>query len=231
MRSPMPALLGDDAMTDVVDIFDEFKQEFRRAGFADPRPFLAMASADDRRALSALIDAYLEAAPPASVGDAAYADSVARRLVDALDQVAADSAGLWPRVLPLLRKRTQLRRKDVVARLTSELGLEGGEDLVKTAFHDMESGRLDSEDVQLPVLEALGRMLGESAETLHTLGRRLGPPHQQLVRPEAFARAGNAIFNAVAVSGDDGPPVEDPRRQQLERRVNALFRGGGAREA
>jgi hypothetical protein len=215
-------------MTDVMELFDEFKRECKRARFADPRPFLAKASADDRPTLSALIDAYLEAAPPTPTDEAAYANSAAKRLVKALDQVAGESTGLWPRALPLLRKRAGLRRKDVVERLTKELDLEGGEDLVGAAFHEMESGFLDSEDVQTPVLEALGRMLGESADTLGSLGRRLGPARARIGPVSAFARRSDTAVHAPASRARE-PQTVDPRRRRLERRVDDLFRGGGGR--
>lgn len=211
-------------MTDVIELFDEFKQEFKRAGFADPQRFLAKATADERATLSALIDAYLEQAPAASSDEAAYAGSAARRLVNALDH--AESGGLWPRALPLLRKRAQLQRKDVVERLTKELRLDGGEDLVKGAFHEMESGLLDSENVQPPVLEALARMLGESAETLRNIGRRLGPPRSRTGAAAAFARESDSVFHPLPTSR--GEESRDPKRLELERRVDELFRGGGA---
>lgn len=217
-------------MTNVIDLFDEFKSEFKRVGYADPGQYLTRAADDDRAMLSALIDAYLEAAPPASSDEAAYADSAAKRLVNALDQVARESSGLWPRALPLLRKRAHLRRQDVVARLTTELGLEGGQDLVKAAFHEMESGMLDSDDVQPPVLEALGRMLGESAETLRSLGRRLGPPRPAVGPTVAFARGDESVFHSLAAARGEEPQTTDPGRGQLERRVDELFRGGGVYE-
>lgn len=217
-------------MTNVIDLFDEFKSEFNRVGYADPGPFLMRAADDDRTMLSALIDAYLEAAPPASSDEATYAASAAKRLVSALEQVAGESSGLWPRALPLLRKRAHLRRQDVVARLTTDLGLEGAEDLVKAAFHEMESGILDSESVQPPVLEALGRMLGESAETLRSLGRRLGPPRPAVGATVAFARGDESVFHSLAAAGGQERQTADPKRGQLERRVDELFRGGGVYE-
>lgn len=213
-------------MTDVMELFDEFKQEFKREGFADPRPFLDQVASEDRATLLALIDAYLEVVPPASADEAAYVASAAKRLVSALDEVDVEGSTMWSRVLPRLRRNKDLSRRDVVAQLASELGLDGGEDLVKAAFHDMESGLLDSDDVQAPVLEALARMLGESADSLRVWGRRFGAPRPTAGAAAAYARETGPAFHSLA-SKKTQSEAEDPHRRQLERRIDELFRGGG----
>jgi hypothetical protein len=212
-----------------MDLFDEFKQAFKREGFADPRPFLDRAAADERDLVSALIDAYLEEMPVRVSDVSAYEKSVASQLARALDHLEDETTGHWARVLPLLRKRARLRRRDVVAQLTKELGLEGGEDLVKEAFHDMESGFLGSDDVQPPVLDALAKILGETADALRTWGRRPGSSDRVMPTATAFARDGGDPSYSRG-SSERERPANDPSRQQLERRVAELFRAGGAQE-
>src|SRR3954466_14775975 len=71
------------AMSDVEQVLREYIREHRAGGEADPLRFVARVDDPvDRRELEALIDAYLEHAPRASVAPAAMSAPAAEALVD-----------------------------------------------------------------------------------------------------------------------------------------------------
>src|SRR4051794_25202104 len=148
-------------MTDVQQLLEEFIAE-DRGGPADPSAYLARASGRERAELEALIDAYLARAPRRAFDRESFEASPAARVVASL----AGSSGTWPSLLPRLRDRARLRRAELVARLASELGVGGREAKVASYYHAMEQGTLAAFGVSDRVLEALGRIVGESAEAL-----------------------------------------------------------------
>jgi hypothetical protein len=162
-------------MSDVEQLLSEYIAAHRAHGDADPRDYLARVEGLDRRELAALIDAYLARAPRRDWDPQAYRDSGIERQVEALSRSLSGEAGLWPSLLPRLRTRARLRRIEVVGRLAAALGVEGREDKVGLYYHEMEQGSLASEGVSDSVLDALGRILGQSASALREAGRPLGP--------------------------------------------------------
>jgi hypothetical protein len=209
-------------MTDVDRLLADYIAEHRAGGEADPRQYLARASPAQRTELAALIDTYLAYAPRQPFGQAIFRGSTAERTVDELERAIAGQAGLWPAVLPSLRDRAGLKRSILVQRLASALGVSDREDRVARYYHEMEQGRLPAQGVSDRVLEALGQLVGETAQALREAGRALTPPgwgRATAVTP-AFARRAYAE-PGVGVS----PAAPTPPREEWDE-VDELFRGG-----
>jgi hypothetical protein len=198
-------------MTDVNRLLEEFIAA-DRAGVADPAEYLARAEGLDRAELEALIDAYLARAPRRAFDRAAFEASPAARAVASL----AGSSGTWPALLPRLRDRARLRRAELVARLAADLGVSGREAKVASYYHAMEQGTLPSAGVSQRVLEALGRLVGESADVLRRAGEATSAPPAG--GAPAFARKASAPAAAPAMRARVERPVRDE--------VDELFTSG-----
>lgn len=159
---------------DVKKLLSEYIAEHRAGGEADPVAFVERAQGADRNELAALIDAYLERSPGRDWDPAAYQGSEAERVADELGRSLLGTAGLWPTILPRLRKQARLTRGQVVERLSAALGAKGREEKVGGYYHGMEHGTLESSGVSERVLAALGEIYGTSAEKLREFGEPLG---------------------------------------------------------
>ncbi len=118
-----------------------------------------------------------------------------------------------------------MKRRDLAARLAAELELAGKEDRVREAYHEMETGQLGAEDVKWAVLEALGRILGQTPAALREMGRSFGPPPAMPGRRYAFGRtvAGAPVGETPVTAGETGTDREPDE-------VDYLFRGGAEDE-
>ncbi|WP_028062066.1 hypothetical protein [Solirubrobacter soli] len=188
-------------MTDVDALLADFIAA-DRSGVADPAPYLARVSGTDRVELEALIDGYLARAPRRAFDRGAFEASPAAGVVAALEG--------WPALLPRLRERARLRPAELVARLAAELGVGGREAKVGSYYGRMEAGTLPVSGVSNRVLEALGRIVGESAVVLRAAGTLAPPP------PPAPAVARMAAPAAAEFAG------AMPERDE----VDVLFTGG-----
>jgi hypothetical protein len=207
-------------MTDVNRLLEEFIAEDRAGAVADPAAYLARAAGVDRAELEALIDGYLARAPRRAFSRAAFeASPAAGRVVASL----AGSSGTWPSLLPRLRDRARLKRAELVARLASELGLGGREAKVASYYHAMEQGTLASSGVSDRVLEALGRIVGESAVALRAAGTLAPPPSPPAPAGAAFARVASPAPELMAAAAGRGR-VEGASPERDE--VDDLFTGG-----
>jgi hypothetical protein len=196
-------------MTDVDRLLSEFIAS-DRAGVADPAAYLAQVSGGERAELEALIDGYLARAPRRGFDRAAFEVSPARAVAEALDRSLSGSSGTWPALLPRLRDRARLRRAELVTRLADELGAGDREAKVAGYYHAMEQGTLPAAGVSDRVLEALGRIVGESAAALRAAGLSMTGPPAPPAAPAAFARLGapDEAFAAVAEAPAAPPPPE-----------------------
>jgi hypothetical protein len=171
-----------------------FIAEHRTGGDADPRAFLDRAPLEEQRELAALMDTYLASAPRQAFTQSAFAGSSAELTVDAIERCLAGQAGIWPSMLPRLRSLAGLRRSDLVTQLAAALGLSGHERKVGSYYHQMEQGLLPSAGVSDRVLEALGRIVGETTEALRDAGRSLaGPSGGRPGTNKTFARRGAGV--------------------------------------
>jgi hypothetical protein len=196
-------------MSDVERLLSEYIAEHREHGDADPRAYLEQVAGLDRCELAALIDAYLARAPRRDWDPQAFRESGTVRQVEALSRAVAGESGLWPSLLPRLRERARLRRTEVVGRLAAALGVAGREEKVGLYFHEMEQGSLPAEGVSDSVLEALGRILGETAAALRDAGRPLGPGGPSAAPPAAAAPPG-AAFTRTARAPEGMQPRDSP---------------------
>jgi len=209
-------------MSDVDRLFREYVAEHQAGGDADPSSFLLRASRDDRAELAALIDSYLIRAPRQQVDPDSFRGSPAERTVDELERVLGGQSGLWPALLPRLRERIGLKRSELVRQLAEGLGVGHRYEKVATYYHQMEQGLLPSSGVADRVLEALGRLVGETAQALREAGDSVGPPGAGAApAAPAFARHtySEAGMASPGTAGEAAPPEEWDE-------VDQLFRGG-----
>jgi len=209
-------------MTDVDRLLADYIAEHRAGGEADPREYLSRASPAQRTELAALIDTYLTHAPRQPFDQATFRGSSAERAVDELERAIAGQAGLWPAVLPTLRDRAGLKRSELVERLAAMLGVSDRKDKVAGYYHTMEQGRLPAEGVSDRVLEALGQLVGETAQALREAGRALTPAGQGPATAPTPAFARRAYAEPAAAESAAAPT---PSRAEWDE-VDELFRGG-----
>jgi hypothetical protein len=207
-------------MTDVDRLLADYIAEHRAGGEADPREYLSRAASEQRAELAALIDAYLARAPRQQFSEAAFRGSRAERTVDELERAIAGKAGLWPAMLPQLRDRAGLKRSELVERLASALGVGDRKDKVAGYYHEMEQGLLPAAGVSDRVLDALGRIVGETTQALRDAGRALTPSGEGPAVPAAaFARRAYA-----EPAGAPSPGTQPPASGEWDE-VDELFRG------
>src|SRR4051812_29268892 len=129
-------------MSDVDTLLQEYIEEHRSGGEADPLAYLDRTSGADRRELAALIDGYLARAPRSEWNREAYERSDAPELVEALSTSLRGVSGAWPSLLPRLRNRARIARAELVAELASRLGAQNQREKVERYYHQMETGQL-----------------------------------------------------------------------------------------
>lgn len=217
-------------MTSVDEIFAAFVREHRAGGEADPRTFIARAQNEaERRELIVLIEAYLQRSPGRRWDPEAFATSKAARVTDSIlaeweleGDREEESVG-WAELLPALRTRARIMRRELVARLAQALDASDQVEKVGDYYHRMELEELPVDGISNRVLEALGSILGESAETLRRAGR---------VR--SGGRAGpHVAFSRTAYPSEEHrePPTSpageyDAADTATRDRVDELFTGG-----
>ena len=214
-------------MADLERLFAEFVEAHLGGGDPDPWEYIGRLEGSDREELEELIDAYFMDAPPRPWDAEAFGGSEAERVVDALDRSFRGRAGLWPAVLPRLRDRARLKRRELVAKLAEALGVTDREEKVASYYHQMEQGLLPSAGVSGRVLEGLAKILGVSADSLRKAGQALraevGPADDAV-----FARTTQPSPEWQMEHAEAAPP---PAAAHAEREaewdeVDELFRGG-----
>ena len=203
---------------EIQKLLSEYIAEHRAGGEADPLAYLERADEGDRGELAALIDGYLARSPGREWDPDAYAGSAAERVADELGKALLGSSGLWPAILPRLRKQARLTRAQVVERLSAALGAAGREQKVAAYYHEMEQGSLDSQRrVRSGARGARRDLLDHGREAARdrragrrpaagrgrSAGPRDGPDHASLgrLRPR---RPGRAQIRAGGAGGGEG---------------------------
>jgi hypothetical protein len=207
-------------MTDVEQLLSEYKEAHRSGDDADPRPYLARASGTDRELLAALIDAYLERAPRRDFDAEAFQASPAAALAEGMHRSLAGASGMWPAVLPTLRTQARLRRAEVVAQLAARLGAQSQQEKVAGYYHQMEQGLLPESGVSDTVLEALGKIVGWTADSLRKAGQMPAPGPPRTDPGAVFART---HLSAAPPEGE-APAPGAPTGEEWDE-VDRLFRG------
>ena len=213
-------------MTNVDTLLKEYIAAHRAGDEADPRDWLMRVEGRERALLAAMIDGYLERAPAPEWDPEAFRQSGLAPLAERVDLALQGQAGTWPAVLPSLSHKARLKRSDLVARLAAALGVPDQQEKVGSYYHEMERGLLPAEGVHDRVLEALGPILGHSAEALRAAGRAIAPGAVGDVSgAAAFARETrpDPDFAAPAVSS---PPPSPAAGEDDWDEVDRLFRGG-----
>jgi hypothetical protein len=182
-------------MPDVDTLFRDYVAEHRAGGRADPSGYLEQLEGTDRRELAALIEGYLARAPGRAWDAGPYAGSPAERTARSIaakwdEWELADEPQPWTELLPALRNRARVKRRELVERLAEAIGFPADVERVGAYYHQMETGSLPSEGVSGRVLSALGELLGESAERLRAAGSAIGAgaDREQVASQVAFAR-------------------------------------------
>jgi hypothetical protein len=206
-------------MTDVDRLLSEYMAAHRAREDVDLGEYLAQVEGVDRKELAALIDAYLARAPRREFDAEAYRSSGLADGVERLGRSLTGASGLWPSLLPRLRNQARLKRAELVARLAAGLELPDREQKVADYYNQMEQGRLPAEGVSDRVLDALGRILGRSAEALREAGRSVAPGEAPAAAP-AFARMKQADELATASVAESLDAADEPWDE-----VDELFRG------
>src|SRR3954451_25050853 len=127
-------------------LLSEFIDAWTSGGRPDAEAYLARAEPSDRDVLEREIHTFLLHAPTPRYSDAARAAIRSEPLTRAISEMP-DEFGLWPTLLPSLRKRARLRRDELVAKLADVLGVSAGERKVARYYHGMEAGTLDPRGV------------------------------------------------------------------------------------
>ena len=210
----------------VEELLAEFRAGHERGEQVDLAALLERALADQRQTLADRIDHYLMDAPRRAWDPVAYEASMAKQSVDRVFESLEGVSGSWPELLPHLRNRARIKRRDLVERLAAALGVADRTERVAEYYNDMEHGRLPAAGVSERVFEALAAIVGSTAEAIRAAGAG--------ARPDAeggalFARKAlpNADFDLLHESSDAGsaapPPAAEPARRD---EVDELFTGG-----
>src|SRR4051794_37352322 len=129
--------------------------EFIDAWTSGQRPevdtYVARADEADRDVLEREIHTFLLHAPAPAYSDEARA-AIARDPLTRSISDMPDEFGLWPTLLPSLRKRARLRRDQLVAQLAEALGVSGQDRKIARYYHRMEAGTIEPSGVSVRVL-------------------------------------------------------------------------------
>lgn len=178
------------------EAIDMLLSEFIDAWNAGRRPlvtaFLQRAAPSERETLAARIEDWLLVAPTPGYRESALA-AIRREpaLVAALAEIGA-VPGLWPDLLPRLRERLGLKRREMAGRITSTFALKGQEERAERYLERMEQGDLDATLVSRRLLDALGSILGISGRDLARAG----------TLRSAAPTSGQALFRAGREPGE-----------------------------
>lgn len=198
-------------MIGVDEIFSRFVTAHRKAGDADPRPYLDELSGVDRLELMVRIDRFLETAPPPAFDAAAFArfraDPARQRLV--ADVLNAST---------LAELRAGTNKRKLATALAERLGLSGHEDTVRARYHDIEAGNVDPARVRVSVWEALSDALGTTVDRVRDAAEAAFPGG-------ASAPAAGFSFarHAYGPPASLGAPVADAPDEKSARIVDEAF--------
>jgi hypothetical protein len=212
-------------MADVDQLFQDFIEQDLAGSEPDVGSFLARVSGKERGELGQLIDAYLLEAPSRPWDPERFRDSATERMVERLDQSLRGHSGLWPSLLPRLRDRARLTRRQLTERLAAALGQAGREEKVASYYHQMEHGLLPAHGVSARVLEALSEIVGAPVDVLRRAGEAMLGEREELGPETAMARLAmpeEAYAEDRLPAGGPGPA---PREAEWDE-VDELFRGG-----
>jgi hypothetical protein len=174
-------------MADLDRLIDEFAADYEAGRPTDVAALLDRVPAEQRQELASRLDNLLMQAPRRRWDPAAYEGSLAQAAVERVYESIEGVSGTWPELLPKLRNRARIKRRELVERLAGSLGFDSGAEIEKVGgyYHRMEHGMLPAAGVSSRVIEALATIVDASAETIRSAGARAG---EQAADGAAFAR-------------------------------------------
>lgn len=199
--------------------------EFIDAWNAGRRPrveeYLDRATADEQAELAAQIEAFLDIAPTPDYSPETLEELMREPAVMATVEALQGRAGLWPSLLPRLRRRAKLRRDEVVEGIVERLGIQGQEEKAAQYVHELEAGTLETAGVSRRVIEALAGVLGASAEELERAADFRGFGTSGAAPAYLRGAADHLAASRVRGDRDELAPAPDEWDE-----VDRLFRGG-----
>jgi hypothetical protein len=211
-------------MAEPRELRDEFAAAYEAGEGPNPRDFVERASAEDRQETEALIDRYLMTAPRRKWDPVAYEHSLAKVAVDQVLESMEGVSGTWPELLPSLRKRARIMRRDLVERLARTLGFgeERQVEKIERYYNGMEHGLVPAAGVSARVIDALAGILGADAERIRQAGSR----------GQASPGEVDAVYARLAVADEAYADADAPAATPAERapeqpdEIDRLFTGG-----
>jgi hypothetical protein len=208
-------------------VLSEFIDAWNDGRRPDVKAYLERVDATQRDALADDIATFLTWAPEPDYDAAALGALEAEPIVAESMAAAGGQAGLWPSLIPRLRKRARLSVADLAGRLAETLALPSAA-TAKTATYltQMEHGELDPNRVSRRLLTALGSVLGIDGRELEAAGGLRGwsmPAAPATAAPmfRAEDQAAGAVRADLEVLAD---ALAAPGEEWDE--VDELFRGG-----
>jgi hypothetical protein len=211
---------------------DQLLNDFIEAWNAGTRPsvdeYIARAPEAEQTELAGLINSFLEIAPTPDYSAEQLAEIRADPTVKEIAELIESAGGLWPKLLPRLRKRAKLKREEVVASLANTFGLQGREDKIARYYHEMETGLLPSEHVSRKVLSALAGLFKVDVRELEESGS-FGI-EMPAVADVLYTRTDDSVHlealeRVEAQSEVRQSPGGPPEATEMDE-VDRLFRGG-----
>ena len=212
-------------MADLDRLLDDFAADYEAGRATDVAALLDGVPAEQRQELASRLDTFLMQAPRRRWDPAAYEGSLAQAAVERVYESIEGVSGTWPELLPQLRNRARIKRRDLVERLARSLGFESGAEIEKVGgyYHRMEHGMLPAEGVSGRVIEALATIVDASAEAIRSAGARAG---EQAAGGATFARTAfpDEDYPAEASLADADAPAAPGAPERDE--IDALFLDG-----
>jgi hypothetical protein len=212
-------------MADLDRLIDEFAADHEAGRATDLAALLDGVPADQRQELASRLDTYLMHAPRRPWDPAAYEGSLAQAAVERVYESIEGVSGTWPELLPQLRNRARIKRRELVERLAGALGFGSEAEIEKVEgyYHRMEHGMLPAEGVSSRVIDALATIVDASAEAIRAAGARGG---EQAAGGAAFARTAfpDEDYPVEARIADADAPAS-PGTAEHDR-IDALFLDG-----
>ena len=209
--------------TDRERILSEFIDAWNAGRRPDVDDFVGRADEPDRAPLASDIVAFLTCAPTPEYDDATL-DAIGAEPAVVAEAVATRApGGLWPSLLPRLRRRAALTTAQLAAGLVGALGLSvDSEPKTGDYLERMEAGELEPRGVSRRLLDGLSRLLEVPRNELEGAGGFGAPPAPALFRAEGPSAAElrddlDVLADALAAPG--GGDWDE---------VDELFRGGSA---
>ena len=149
--------------------------------------------------------------------------------LERLGRSAAGVSGVWPSLLPQLRKEAGVNRNQIAQQLTDQLGPAEDADKVGQYYHQMEWGTLPATGVSRVVIEALANILDTDPDELQGAGTAGAEEWERKLRKAQAGRLPKRVFARLV--GDSKPlSISDeefsPPRAADWDETDRLFLGG-----